>query len=82
MYTRRLREVDEAYTKLAADMRALVATRKAELASNTADSDTSGSDLFTRLVSAAEAEGKNGLDEEELVSASSRRQILLPVTIM
>ncbi|EMD35589.1 hypothetical protein CERSUDRAFT_116316 [Gelatoporia subvermispora B] len=64
---KRLQEVDEAYNKLALEMRKLVASRKTELASDTAGSSSIGNDLFTRLVSAAEAEGKNGLNDDELI---------------
>ncbi|OCH86766.1 cytochrome P450 [Obba rivulosa] len=64
---KRLREVDEAYNKLAVSLKSLVTARKAELASETSEPGSSGNDLFTRLVSAAEAEGKNGLDDDELI---------------
>ncbi|OCH86767.1 cytochrome P450, partial [Obba rivulosa] len=64
---KRLQEVDEGYNQLAASLQSLIAAKKAELASDTQGSGSFGNDLFTRLVSAAEAEGKNGLDDGELI---------------
>lgn len=63
----RLREVDEAYTRMTAFMQSLVADKKAE-AVTVEGNDTSPNDLFSRLIQASESEGKNGLTDKELVS--------------
>lgn len=64
---RRLREVDEAYTRMTAFMQSLVADKKAE-AVTVEGNDTSPNDLFSRLIQASESEGKNGLTDKELIS--------------
>ena len=63
-----LRRVDDAYRKLGAFMRSFVTSKKEELASANEDGESLGSDLLTRLVSASESEGKNGLNDAEVVS--------------
>ncbi|KAH9923589.1 cytochrome P450 [Fomitopsis serialis] len=63
----RIRRVDDAYRKLGALMRSFVTSKKEELASTTEDMEPLRSDLLTRLVSASEAEGKNGLDDSEVI---------------
>ena len=55
-------------------MRSFVSSKKEELASTTKDEESVRSDLLTRLVSASESEGKNGLNDTEVVSPD----LLLP----
>ncbi|KZT20306.1 cytochrome P450 [Neolentinus lepideus HHB14362 ss-1] len=64
---KRLHEVDEAFKNLAKFMRTFVTDKKAELASKGRGVNNSKDDLFTRLVAANEAEGKNGLEDQELI---------------
>ena len=68
--THSLRRVDDAYRKLGTLMRSFVTSKKEELASTTEDEEALRSDLLTRLVSASESEGKNGLNDTEVVSPS------------
>ncbi|EPQ50605.1 cytochrome P450 [Gloeophyllum trabeum ATCC 11539] len=63
---KRLHEIDEAFTNLAAFMRTFVSDKKAELATKGDGTGGLKGDLFTRLVAASEAEGKNGLEDQEL----------------
>lgn len=69
MSARSLQRVDDAYRKLGALMRSFVTSKKEELASTTEGTEPLRSDLLTRLVSASESEGKNGLNDTEVVSA-------------
>ncbi|TFK45547.1 cytochrome P450 [Heliocybe sulcata] len=64
---KRLHEVDEAFKSLAKFMRAFVIDKKAELTSKESEGSSPKVDVFTRLVAASEAEGKNGLDDQELI---------------
>lgn len=64
---KRLHEIDEAFTNLAAFMRTFVSDKKAELATKGDGTGGLKGDLFTRLVAASEAEGKNGLEDQELI---------------
>ncbi|EPT03370.1 hypothetical protein FOMPIDRAFT_1058646 [Fomitopsis schrenkii] len=63
----RLQRVDDAYRKLGALMRSFVTSKKEELASTTEGTEPLRSDLLTRLVSASESEGKNGLNDTEVI---------------
>ncbi|TFK45531.1 cytochrome P450 [Heliocybe sulcata] len=62
----KLHTVDKAFRSASTFMRSLISAKKAELGSQTEDVTRSGQDLLTRLVAASEAEGKNGLSDQEL----------------
>lgn len=59
-------------------MRSFVTSKKEELASTTEDMSPIRSDLLTRLVSASESEGKNGLNDTEVVSTAASTSALRP----
>ncbi|GBE78989.1 predicted protein [Sparassis crispa] len=63
----KLHELDNAYRQLSAFMSSFVTNKKEELSSSADPVEGAGSDLFTRLVTASEAEGKDGLAESELI---------------
>ncbi|EED85101.1 predicted protein [Postia placenta Mad-698-R] len=64
---RRLKEVDEAYTRMTSLMQRFVADKKAEFVS-VEGNDTSSNDLFSHLIQASESEDQNGLSDIELIS--------------
>jgi len=61
-----LHEVEKAFHSVSSFMRSFITAKKAELSSQTEDLRRSGQDLLTRLIAANEAEGKNGLTNQEL----------------
>ncbi|TFK45543.1 cytochrome P450 [Heliocybe sulcata] len=63
----KLHEVDKAFRTASTFMRTFIAAKKTELSSETEAVARSGQDLLTRLVAASEAEGKNGLSDQELL---------------
>ncbi|KAI0919986.1 hypothetical protein AcW1_002899 [Taiwanofungus camphoratus] len=64
---KKLQHVDHAYRRLAKLMSSFIAAKKEEMASSMGDFAPAATDLFTRLISASEAQGKHGLNDEELI---------------